>query len=263
MWGFAPLLRQFGSDLGFVPLVVGASAVLYTLSLLLTGPSAFQMRGSFFNILAPAGDVLRFFGASGASPVFTDGLWWTVLSASWLHGSLLHIVFNMMWVRDIGPSTAEFIGPGRTIIIYVVAGVCGFLLSSLMGAALPLIAMLPLPVFILRLLVGATGITVGASASIFGLLGALVHYGRKSGSSMIHGQAKQWALIMFIYGLVMPGIDNWAHAGGFIGGYITSAFFNPLTREKGDHLLVAGLLLLATFAAIVASVLHGWPFLSV
>jgi rhomboid protease GluP len=178
------------------------------------------------------------------------GSWWTVLSATWLHGSLLHIVFNMMWVRDIGPSTADVIGPARTVIIYVISGVIGFLLSSLAGQYLPAIPLLH----------GAQ-LTVGASASIFGLLGALVHYGRRSGSSLIHGQAKQWAIILFIYGLVVPGIDNFAHAGGFLGGYALSAFFNPLTRERGDHLIVAAVCLLLTFAAIVISVIKGLPLI--
>jgi rhomboid protease GluP len=254
MWGFAPMLRQLGSDLGFVPLVVGVSSVLYVLSLALSGSAVLQAR-SMFNFFAPTSDALRFFGASGFVPVFGDGYWWTVLSATWLHGSLLHILFNMMWVRDIGPSTADVIGPGRTIIIYVVSGVCGFLLSSIAGAYFP-------PIHLLFVTIAGAPITVGASASIFGLLGALVHYGRKSGSSLIHGQARQWALILFIYGLVMPGVDNFAHAGGFLGGYVTSAFFNPLTREKGDHLLVAAILLLLTFAAIVMSMIEGWSFLA-
>jgi len=250
LWGFAPALRTLGSDLGFVPLVLGGSAVLYVLTLLASGRSL-QIMGGGFNILAPSAPALLAFGASGSYPVFQLGSWWTVLSATWLHGSFLHILFNMMWVRDIGPSTADVIGPGRTIIIYVVSGVCGFLLSSVASVYLP-----PLP-----LLRGAQ-LTVGASASIFGLLGALVHYGRKSGSSYVHAQAKQWALIMFIYGLIMPGIDNFAHAGGFIGGYVTSAFFNPLTREKGDHLLIAAILLLLTFAAIAMSIFEGWTFLT-
>jgi rhomboid protease GluP len=250
MWGFAPLLRQFGADLGFVPLVVGASAVLYVLSLLASG-SHIELFGGGFNILAPSASALVAFGASGGYPFFGLGAWWTVLSATWLHGSFLHILFNMMWVRDIGPSTADVIGPARTIIIYVISGVSGFLLSSIASAYFP-----PLP-----LLRGAQ-LTVGASASIFGLLGALVHYGRKSGSSLIHGQAKQWALIMFIYGILMPGIDNYAHAGGFIGGYVASAFFNPLTRERGDHLLVALVLLLITFLAIAWSVIQGWSILT-
>ena len=60
----------------------------------------------------------------------------------------------------------------------------------------------------------------------------------------------------------MPGVDNYAHAGGFIGGYATSAFFNPLTRERGDHMIVAVLCLVATLLAIVASVLLGFQGLS-
>ncbi|MGE0451802.1 MAG: rhomboid family intramembrane serine protease [Vicinamibacterales bacterium] len=246
MWGFAPAIRQLGADLGFVPLVIGASAALYALTLIASG-NRMQIFGGGFNILAPSGQALIVFGASGALPVFGLGAWWSVLSATWLHGSLLHILFNMMWVRDIGPTSVDVIGPGRTVIIYVVSGICGFLLSSLAGAYLP-----PLP-----LLRGAQ-LTVGASASIFGLLGALVHYGQKSGSSLIHGQARQWALILFVYGLIMPGIDNFAHAGGFVGGYVSSAFFNPLTSERGDHLLVAGALLLLTFVAIAISVFRGW-----
>jgi rhomboid protease GluP len=246
LWGFAPALRQLGADLGFVPLVIGGSVILYILSLVVSGPDVLRPGGGFLNILAPNMRALVMFGASGAVPVFGLGSWWTVLSATWLHGGLLHILFNMMWVRDIGPSTADIIGPARTVIVYVVSGVCGFLLSSFAGAYLPAIPLL-----------GGAGFTVGASASIFGLLGALVHYGRKSGSSLIHTQAKQWALIMFIYGLIMPGIDNFAHAGGFLGGYAMSAVFNPLTKERGDHLLIAIVCLVATFLAIVASVYKG------
>lgn len=249
LWGFAPVLRRLGADLGFVPLVVGGCSILYLLTLLVSG-RGLQVFGGGFNILAPSTQALLAFGASGGYPVFSLGFWWTLLSATWLHGSLLHIVFNMMWVRDIGPSTASIVGPGRTVIIYVVSGVCGFFLSSFAYAFLP-----PLP-----LLTGAN-LTIGASASIFGLLGALVHYGRKSGSSLIHGQAKQWALILFVYGLLMPGIDNYAHAGGFIGGFVTSAFFNPLKPERGDHLLIAAICLLATFAAIAASLFSAWSVL--
>jgi rhomboid protease GluP len=245
MWGFGPLLRQLGADFGFVPLVIGASSVLYALTLIVSGREV-QIMGGGLSILAPSTRALILFGASGSYPVFAFGSWWTVLSATWLHGGLLHILFNMMWVRDIGPATADVIGPARTIIIYVVSGIVGFLLSSFAAQYMP-------PVLFFR----GAGLTVGASASIFGLLGALVHYGRKSGSSLIHGQAKQWAMIMFIYGLIMPGIDNFAHAGGFIGGYGLSAIFNPLTRERGDHTLVAIGCLVATFLAIIASLWAG------
>jgi rhomboid protease GluP len=246
LWGFAPLLRQLGADFGFAPFVVGVSSVLYVLTLLASG-SELTIAGRGLSFLAPSTRALVLFGASGALPVFGFGSWWSVLSATWLHGGLLHIFFNMYWVRTIGPATADVVGPARTVVIYVVAGVCGFLLSSFMGQ----VGFLPVP-----FLRGAS-VTIGASASIFGLLGALVHYGRTSGSSLIRREATQYALVLFIFGLIMPGIDNFAHAGGFAGGYAMSALFNPLTRERGDHLTLAAVCLGATLVAIVASVVKG------
>jgi len=246
LWGFGPVLRQLGTDFGFVPIVIGASSLLYLLTLLTSGNAIFQVRG-LFSILSPSVAALFLFGASGAIPVFTFGRWWTVLSAGWLHGGLLHIVFNMMWVRQLGPATADVIGPARTVIIYTVASVSGFVLSSVAGAYL---GWLPIP-----MLRGA-GFTVGASAPIFGLLGALVHYGRTS-SSLVKQQALGYAVTLFVFGLIMPGVDNYAHAGGFLGGYATSAFLNPMTRERGDHVLIAVGCLVATLLAVVFSILHG------
>jgi len=242
LWGFGPVLRRLGTDLGFVPLVIGASSTLYALTLLASGPDMAPFAGGM-NILVPSSRASFIFGMSGAVPVFVYGRWWTILSATWLHGSFLHILFNMMWVRQLAPDTAEIIGPSRTVIVYVIAGVAGFFLSSLFG----FIGM-PIP-----FLHGA-GSTLGASASIFGLLGALVHYGRKSGSSIIHAEAMRYAMILFVMGLIMPGVDNSAHLGGFLGGYATSAFMNPLARERGDHLIIALACLAATFLAILASV---------
>jgi rhomboid protease GluP len=247
LWGYAPLLRRLGADFGFVPLVVGASTVLYVLTLLASGSELRVAGGGMLSILAPSPRALILFGASGGIPVFALGSWWTVLSATWLHGGLLHILFNMMWVRDLGPATADVIGPARTVVIYTVSGVCGFLLSSVAGE------FFNVPIPFLR---GAS-LTIGASASIFGLLGALVHYGRISGSSLVRGHAMRYAIILGIFGLIMPGIDNYAHLGGFIGGYATSAFFNPLTRERGDHMIAAVGCLAATFLAIAFSILTG------
>ena len=229
LWGFTPLLRRLGADLGFVPLIIGGCATLYVLTLLVPG---MEPNAGGLSFLVPSSHAVALFGASGAIPVFVEGRWWTLLSASWLHGSFLHILFNMMWVRDLGPVMADVVGPSRTVIIYTVAGICGFLLSSIMGSPL----------------------TLGASAAVFGLLGALVHYGRKSGSSLIRGQAMNYAIILFVMGFLIRGVDNFAHAGGFAGGYATSAFFNPLTRERGDHMLVAAICLVATFLAIIMSV---------
>src|SRR5215475_8352697 len=69
LWGFSPVLRQLGSDLGFVPLVMGGSVVLYVLTLLASG-SEMQVMGGGFSILAPSSRALILFGASGGVPVF-------------------------------------------------------------------------------------------------------------------------------------------------------------------------------------------------
>jgi len=250
LWGFGPALRRLGTDFGFVPVVITGSTLLYFLALILSGGNV-QTGG--FSIIAPSGEALYVLGASGAVPVFGFNHWWTLLSATWLHAGVLHILFNMMWVRDLGPLSAEIVGPARTVIIYTMSGVAGFVLSSAAGQFMP---RLPMP---FGMFLHGSDLTVGASASVFGLLGALVHYGRKSGSSLIRGQMMGYAITLFVMGLVFPGVDNFAHAGGFLGGYATSMVFNPLTRERGDHTLVAVLCLTATLLAVVASFLTGLP----
>jgi len=250
LWGFAPLLRSLGNDLGFVQLVIWGCSGLYIISLLLSG-SALRMTGGIFGFLAPDTAKLYLLGASGGRPVFEFGWWWTVLSAGWLHGSLLHIIFNMMWVRDLGPVVADMYGAGRMVIIYTVAGVSGFLLSSFAYAYLPHLPFL-----------SGAGLTVGASASIFGFLGALVYYGRRTGSSLTRSEAIRYALILGFFGLVMRGVDNFAHAGGFFGGYLAARVLDPLKPERVDHIVMALICIVATFLAIAMSVFTVLPILT-
>jgi rhomboid protease GluP len=243
LWGFAAAVRALGNDLGFVPLVMGGTIVLYVLSLLLSG-------GNLRPMLAPSSGALIILGASGAYPVFEMGHWWTLLTAAWLHGGLLHIFFNLMWVRDLGPTIANLYGAGRMVIIYTVAGVVGFLFSSVAGRYL---GSLPL--------IGGAALTVGASAPIFGLLGALVYYGRRTGQSRVSQTAVQYAVIMGVYGLIASGVDNQAHLGGFIGGYITGRLLDPLKEERIDHIVGAVVCLALTFVALAASVVTALPLL--
>jgi rhomboid protease GluP len=239
LWGYGPLLRKLGTDFGFVQVVIGGSTLIYVLTLLMSG-SRLQVAGRGMSFLSPSAEALTIFGMSGAFPVFVLGWWWTLLTASWLHGNLLHILFNMMWVRDLGTAMVDFFGPARTVIIYTISGVCGFLLSSLAGVPN----------------------TVGASAAIFGLLGAMVHYGRSgAGSSMVTSMAMRYAVILFVFGFIMPGVDNFAHGGGFIGGYAMSMFLKPNSRERGDHLIGAALCIAATLIALVFNVVHSLSFL--
>ncbi|HSU88451.1 MAG TPA: rhomboid family intramembrane serine protease, partial [Terriglobia bacterium] len=104
---------------------------------------------------------------------------------------------------------------------------------------------------------GGAGFTVGASAPIFGLLGALVYYGRRTGSSIVGDQAKSWAIALFIFGFIFRGVDNWAHLGGFLGGYATAKFLDPLRPERLDHLVGALVCLALTGIAIAFSIVDG------
>ena len=246
LWGFGPVLRNIGADFGFGTVVIGACATLYVVTLLMSGSAIARPMG-IMSLLAPTTPVLFLFGASGAIPVFSFGRWWTVLSAGWLHASLLHIFMNMYWVRQMGPAMTDILGPARTVIIYTAGGVAGFALSSFAGAFLP-----PIP-----FLHGA-GFTVGASAPVFGLIGALYHYGRTS-SSVAKQMAQSIVIQAVIFGMVMgnSGIDNFAHLGGFAGGYFASAFLKPQTRERGDHMIIAVVCLAATALSIVASIVTG------
>ena len=63
-----------------------------------------HVAGGVIEFSSPDQYVTLAFGAAARIPVFGDGMWWTVLSAGWLHGSALHILFNMMWVRQLGPA---------------------------------------------------------------------------------------------------------------------------------------------------------------
>ncbi|HXB57080.1 MAG TPA: rhomboid family intramembrane serine protease [Vicinamibacteria bacterium] len=243
LWGFTTLLRRLGTDLGFVPMVLWGCGALY-IATLAADPEGIRMQG-LLALVSPSAESLLRFGASGAIPVFRRGRWWTVLSAGWLHGGILHIGFNMMWVRDLAPAIAHLYGPARTVIIYTASGATGFLASSLAGRYL---------FFMPRFLRGA-GLTIGASASIFGLIGALLYYGRRGGSALISQQAKSWALTGLAFGFLMPGIDNWAHLGGLAGGYLTARWLDPLLPERGDHTTLALVCLLVSAASIVVSIL--------
>ena len=244
LWGFGPSLRRLGTDFGFVSIVTGGTVILYALSLILS-------RDGMQVMLSPSGQILYLLGASGAMPVIAEHRWWTLFTAGWLHAGVLHILFNVLWIRQLAPEIANLYGAGRMIIIYTFASVIGFGLSTAMY-----VSPFHLPFF------GGAYLTVGASAPIFGLLGALVHYGRRTGSSHVGQAGLQYALIMGVMGFIMPGVDNSAHLGGFIGGYAASLVLDPLKPERIDHLAIAVASLAITFIAIIWSVITALPQLT-
>ena len=234
MWGFAGPLRAVFRHRSFTDVVTVVCIALYVLSLLLD-PAAVLRPSSLFSIFSPSDKALFGLGATGAIPEHL-GRWWTVLTAIYLHGNLLHIIFNVMWIRQLGPAVEELYGSARLVMIFTVAGVAGFLVSNFMGIPF----------------------TIGASGSIFGLLGAMVAFGRKRGGTfgaLVLRQYGQWAILLFVMGFFMSGVNNLAHGGGFVGGLGAGLVLSLAERraETAFDQLIAAALVVATAAAFVAS----------
>lgn len=185
--------------------ILSVSCLLYGVSLLATiHQSGFAMGGGLFGIGGINGEVLRRLGAS--LPLFgflgVPGNLeqpWRFVMAVFLHGSLLHIIFNMWVLMDVGPAIEELYGSARYLFIYVAAGIGGYLLSSAAGH-----------------------LSVGGSGAILGLIGVLlaVTMGRRTaGMQMLRSQIIRWLIYIVVWGLLFPGIDNFAHLGGFAVGF--------------------------------------------
>lgn len=234
LWGLTSLFRRlFGA--GTITQVISAACIaLYVASLVFDPIGALSPRGPF-DLFAPSLRVLDALGMTG-SLAWAQGRWWTLLTAIYLHGNLLHIVFNVLWIRQLGPAVEELYGPARLLVIFTLSGITGFVLSNLVGVAF----------------------TVGASGAIFGLLGAMVAFGRRRGGlfgTMMLRQYGQWALIMFIFGFFMAGVNNLAHAGGFIGGLGAGLVLSLAERRREttlDHLLAGAMAVLTVLAFVLA-----------
>ena len=236
LFGFAPVLQRLvGNRIDLVSLILMACISLYAAALLLQPEALLSGRG-LLSFLSPGSRALYQLGMTGGL-AWSLGWWWTILTANYLHGSLLHIFFNMMWVRNLAPVSTDVYGPARTFVIFNISGAAGFYVSNVMGGV---------P-------------TMGASGGIFGLLAALIVYGRRRGSSMMSSQLWQWAIILGVFGFIMPGINNWAHGGGFAGGWIVG----QLMGLSDEHRESAGVIILALSLIALTVIGIGLSFASV
>lgn len=239
MWGLSGVFRKVFRSGGPTQFITIACIALYVLSLAVDPAGALRPRGPF-EVFSPSNRALQLLGATG-SFAWAQGEWWTLLTAIYLHGGILHILFNVLWIRQLGPAVEELYGPARFLVIFTVSGVGGFVASNVLGIPF----------------------TVGASGSIFGLLGAMVAFGRRRGGvfgTMVLRQYGQWALLMFVLGFFMSGVNNLAHAGGFVGGLATG-FVLALAERRAettiDHVL-AGAAIVVTLAAFVLALYSGF-----
>jgi len=157
-------------------------------------------RGTGGNWIDLDGATLFQFGAK-YRPYILAGQWWRLVTAGFLHGGLLHIAMNSWVLYDLGAQVEQIFGTRRLLVFYFAATVCGFLASTWWNP----------------------GLSVGASAGLFGLIGAMIALGTRYRSSLglaIRGQYVRWVIYMMLFGL-LPGlrIDNAAHIGGLAAGF--------------------------------------------
>lgn len=176
------------------------------------------------------------------------GQWWRLLTPVLLHGSVLHIAFNMMALHSLGPGLEGHYGHGRFLALYLLGAFGGNVLSFLFSE----------------------GASVGASTAIFGLFAAEAVFLYVNGS--LFGPAARQALRQMGQLLVInllisltPGIDLWGHLGGLLAGGAFALLAGPKLFVTGDYpdlrladsrtgaaVGMAGALVLAVFAALAA-----------
>lgn len=257
LFGFGPLLGRFGRYGGFGDLMFWSCGAIYLITVLLNPEGPLSQRAGLLSMFAPHPATLFLFGDSGLVPIFGYGRWWTVLSAGFLHGGILHIYFNLSGLRQLIAEVENVLGLGRTILIYTIASVSGFALTSCvrLGTAM----FFPgIEKTFLRVIAGAE-LSVGASAAICGLVGALLAYGQRTGQFHLQRYARNSMIAVLIMGFLLPFIDNWAHVGGFVGGWAATRALRPLEDESPLHLLGGLICLVLMAASIVASIVHGLP----
>ena len=238
LFGLAPKLQKmFGARLDLVWGISVACIALYAISL------AIDIRGigmQGFGFLSPGRPSTWMLGMTGSIPL-QRGSWWTIFTAIYLHGGLLHIFFNVMWIRQLGHLSEQELGPARFFILFSLAGAGGYLASAMMS----------------------TPLRLGASGSIFGLLGAMIAFRRRrgAGGDMVSQQFLRFAVILFLFGLFMPGIDNWAHGGGFVVGYLLGRYFRGINERPESRIeqLLALTLFGVTVMGFILSIVKELP----
>ena len=183
------------------------------------------------------GETLYRFGAKFRASILQLGEWWRLVTAGFLHGGLMHIAMNLYVLYDLGPQLEELYGTNRYLVIYLLSSAGGFLASTYW----------------------ANTLSIGASAALFGLIGAMIALGVRSQSSMaaaIRATYIRYAIGGLLFGLLPYfHIDNAAHIGGLATGFAVAyvAGTPRLVDSASEHLW--------RWAAWATMALTAWCFL--
>ena len=158
--------------------------------------------------------VLIDFGALSA-PLIVDGEYWRLFTAMFLHAGVMHILANSLSLFIFGQIVERSYGHARFALIYLLAGLFGSVASFTLNS---------------------TGVGVGASGAVFGIVGALAAY--LVANRRVMGEFGRQNLmgllvlvgINIVFGLTATGIDNWAHMGGLASGFLLGLALGPRYR---------------------------------
>jgi membrane associated rhomboid family serine protease len=186
-----PVLRAPGIALatGVAPItraLIGINVVIYLITVV-------QGHGGINN---PGGRLYVQWVLFG--PLVAHGGWYRLVTSMFLHGFLLHIVFNMVALWFIGRPVEQYLGPVRYVGLYFVSGLAGAAGALLQAPLAP---------------------TVGASGAIFGILGAMMILEWQI-TGRLAGQAMTWIVINLVISFSFSGISWGGHVGGLIGGIL-------------------------------------------
>jgi rhomboid protease GluP len=219
-----------------VKYIMAVNIGMYIISILFN-PGGAGLSLNPMTFLSPSENSLLLLGATGTFPIDRYHRFWTLISANYLHGGILHIFFNMVALYQLAFIVIREYGVYRMFAIYTLSGICGFYVSYLAGVEL----------------------TIGASAAILGLVGSLLYYGKSRGGAYgraIYKQVAVWTVLIFVFGIVVRGINNWGHAGGMLAGILLGFLLGYQEKKKENlfHKMLAGVCAAATIATLVWAV---------
>ncbi len=211
-------------------ILIGANVVLFTLMALQGISMGLGMRA----ILSPPTQLLVQWGGQFWPLVLNQQEWWRCLTYAFTHGGLIHIGFNMVVLFQVGTLIEAEIGMGRYLILYTLTALTATFAGYLWHPFVPV---------------------VGASGSLFGLIGfAVVYYHRMGGSQSeyIRNFMFRWAVFAFVFGLLV-GADNAGHLGGAAGGALIGLVLPFGVRARKKLAPLFNTLALACAGAILVS----------
>lgn len=182
--------------------------ILMAINIVLFIPAAY-LSGNIFSF---SNEALIFLGAK-ENTLIQNGQYYRLFTCMFLHGGIVHIISNMYSLYAIGPFIEEIYGKYKYLFIYILSGIAASIFSYLFSPA----------------------VSIGASGAIFGLLGAMLVFALKNRKRINKKFLSNIISVIFInliIGATLPGIDNFAHLGGLIGGVILSAIVSNKEVNK-------------------------------